>query len=173
MYSFDPVQAYGYASQTPQASSEVPEGFAYESYGVLEKVENYRKNKRAEDSDEKITVTITSEDESTPTPTPTSSKKIFNLSPPKSSSSSSSKAPSKTQGVSSSKPTPTDTYREDAQTESAPAPSGYVTVIEKGKHCPYPYPGEHCGEEPVTSFVRTTEKVTRTRGWCPYPGLDC
>jgi hypothetical protein len=72
---------------------------------------------------------------------------------------------------------------------SAPAP-GKTVVMGNGPHCPYPYPGEHCGGGSFTTVV--SEKATPTptptptpikqdkkkpeaeaTGWCPYPGQKC
>jgi hypothetical protein len=37
-----------------------------------------------------------------------------------------------------------------------------TTVLSEGKHCPYPYPGEHCGHPMTTIVTRTKTASTKT-----------
>ncbi|KAK7607001.1 hypothetical protein JOL62DRAFT_615613 [Phyllosticta paracitricarpa] len=79
-------------------------------------------------------------------------------------------------------------------TTTSSAPSSTSSSFSKGKHCPYPYPGERCHAPKTTatssaSGVKTTStsgaKTTETSkaketptatgksSGCPYPGQEC
>ncbi|KAF2016015.1 hypothetical protein BU24DRAFT_480721 [Aaosphaeria arxii CBS 175.79] len=61
--------------------------------------------------------------------------------------------------------------------------AGFTTVVTRGKHCPYPYPGEHCMHPRTTFITSIIEPPSETQGsgknkgaetgWCPYPGQKC
>lgn len=67
------------------------------------------------------------------------------------------------------------TITKEPAKSSVGKPRPTLPIWSKGKHCPYPYPGETC-RQPKRTKTSSSSRLTyasSTRRPCPYPGQKC